>query len=131
LRFLALLDIFVELVTVIVLPFCQPNNSSLTALKWIKRHYSVLEEVGEDCLYMDTDSVIFVDRDRAHVNRLPIGNYLGGLTNEIPVKDIVLPFCQPNNSSLTALKWIKRLLAKLKVKPRTLQISLPFPVLNE
>lgn len=36
---------------------------------------------------MDTDSVIFVDKDRAHVNRLPIGNYLGELTNEIPVKD--------------------------------------------
>jgi hypothetical protein len=34
-------------------------------------------------------------------------------------------------SSLTPLKWIKRLLAKLKVKPRTLQISLLFPVLNE
>lgn len=36
---------------------------------------------------MGTDSVIFVDKDRAHVNRLPIGNYLGELTNEIPVKD--------------------------------------------
>lgn len=36
---------------------------------------------------MGTDSVIFVDKDRAHVNRLPIGNYLGELANEIPVKD--------------------------------------------
>jgi len=49
--------------------------------------YSVLEEVGEDCLYMDTDSVIFVEREGSHVKKLPIGNFLGELTNEISSKE--------------------------------------------
>lgn len=48
--------------------------------------YSVLEEIGEDCLYMDTDSVIFIDRAHQHTKRLPIGDYLDQLTNEIPSK---------------------------------------------
>lgn len=48
--------------------------------------YSILEEIGEDCLYMDTDSVIFVDRAHKHTMRLPVGNYLGELTNEISSK---------------------------------------------
>jgi len=51
--------------------------------------YSVLEEVGEDCLYMDTDSVIFVDRNHTHVDRLQIGNFLGELTNEIPSDEYI------------------------------------------
>ena len=49
--------------------------------------YDVLEELGEDCLYMDTDSVIFVDRNDIHVQNLPIGDYLGELTNEIQSKE--------------------------------------------
>jgi len=57
--------------------------ASFTTMWARLRLYSVLEEVGEDCLYMDTDSVIFVDRNGAHVKNLPIGNYLGELTNEI------------------------------------------------
>jgi len=51
--------------------------------------YSVLEEVEEDCLYMDTDSVIFVDRNHTHVDRLQIGNFLGELTNEIPSDEYI------------------------------------------
>lgn len=51
---------------------------------WVRlRLYNVLEEVDKDRLYMDTDSVVFVDRNGKHVTALPIGNYLGELTNEI------------------------------------------------
>ena len=57
--------------------------ASFTTMWARLRLYSVLEEIGEDCLYMDTDSVIFVDRNGTHVQNLPVGNYLGELTNEI------------------------------------------------
>ncbi|CAC5412403.1 unnamed protein product [Mytilus coruscus] len=45
--------------------------------------YKVLEKTDENALYVDTDSVIFVDRNKEITNTLPIGNYLGELTNEI------------------------------------------------
>lgn len=34
---------------------------------------------------MDTESVIVCDKHLTHVNRFPIGNYLGELTNVIPL----------------------------------------------
>lgn len=47
--------------------------------------YSILEEIGDDCLYMDTDAVIFIDRAHGHIKWFPVGYYLGELTNEIPL----------------------------------------------
>ncbi|XP_063446821.1 uncharacterized protein LOC134726353 [Mytilus trossulus] len=49
--------------------------------------YKVLEKTDENTLYVDTDSVIFVDRNKQITNTLPIGNYLGELTNEISTED--------------------------------------------
>ncbi|CAC5370198.1 unnamed protein product [Mytilus coruscus] len=49
--------------------------------------YDLLMLTGESALYVDTDSIIFVDKDKAITNKLPIGNLLGELTNEIPKED--------------------------------------------
>lgn len=70
------------------------------------RLYSVLEKVGEDCLYMDTDSIIFVDRADSHAKNLPIGNYLGELTNEIsPIEGYIVKYNSggPKNYSFRTL----------------------------
>ena len=42
--------------------------------------YGVLDMLGERCLYYDTDSVIYVNDGTVHV---PLGDYLGDLTNEL------------------------------------------------
>ena len=51
------------------------------------RLYELLEMTQEKALYVDTDSIIFVDNDRTITKTLPIGNYLGELTNEIAPED--------------------------------------------
>jgi len=47
------------------------------------RLYSLLELTQRGALYVDTDSIIFVDKDKTVTKKLPVGNYLGELTNEI------------------------------------------------
>lgn len=49
--------------------------------------YSVLDKLNENILYFDTDSVIFKAKKSDDLSYLPIGNYLGELTNEIKTKD--------------------------------------------
>lgn len=49
--------------------------------------YDVLERFGEKVLYFDTDSVIFKTCKSDELRYLPIGNYLGELTNEITAED--------------------------------------------
>ncbi|VDI57140.1 Hypothetical predicted protein [Mytilus galloprovincialis] len=49
--------------------------------------YNVMEQVGHNTLYVDTDSIIFCDKDKIISKTLPIGNYLGQLTNEISPED--------------------------------------------
>lgn len=49
--------------------------------------YDLLEHTGTNTLYVDTDSVIFFDKDKIITKTLPIGNYLGQLTNEILPED--------------------------------------------
>lgn len=44
--------------------------------------YQVLESIGEDVLYFDTDSVIFVEKKNA-VSPIKTGDYLGELTDEL------------------------------------------------
>ena len=51
------------------------------------RLYELLEVTQERALYVDTDSIIFVVNDRTITKTLPIGNYLGELTNEIAPED--------------------------------------------
>ncbi|VDH94115.1 Hypothetical predicted protein [Mytilus galloprovincialis] len=46
-----------------------------------------MEQVGHNTLYVDTDSIIFCDKDKIISKTLPIGNYLGQLTNEISPED--------------------------------------------
>ena len=48
--------------------------------------YSVLEQVQERCLYMDTDSCVYVSRPNAPDP--PLGDYLGDLTSELECKDV-------------------------------------------
>lgn len=49
--------------------------------------YDLLMLTGKQALYVDTDSIIFVDHDKTITNTLPIGNFLGELTNEIAAED--------------------------------------------
>lgn len=49
--------------------------------------YSVLDKLNESMLYFDTDSVLFKAKMSDDLNYLPIGNYLGELTNEIKPED--------------------------------------------
>lgn len=49
--------------------------------------YSVLDKLNESVLYFDTDSVLFKAKMSDDLNYLPIGNYLGELTNEIKPED--------------------------------------------
>ena len=45
--------------------------------------YDLLDKLGENVLYYDTDTVIFVENEE-NKNIIKIGNYLGELTNELP-----------------------------------------------
>ncbi|XP_062568063.1 uncharacterized protein LOC134230308 [Saccostrea cucullata] len=49
--------------------------------------YSVLDKLNENVLYFDTDSVIFKAKQSDDLSYLPIGNYLGELTNEISAQE--------------------------------------------
>jgi hypothetical protein len=51
------------------------------------RLYSVLDRLGENVLYFDTDSVIFRTHNYDDLQYLPIGNFLGELTDEITQED--------------------------------------------
>ncbi|KAM4028544.1 uncharacterized protein ACNLHF_023858 [Anomaloglossus baeobatrachus] len=52
--------------------------------------YSVLDKLQERCLYHDTDSVIFVQKDGEWSP--PLGDYLGELTSEIPDDTYITEF---------------------------------------
>ena len=54
-------------------------TTSLARLKL----YALLEKLQQRVLYFDTDSVLYTVKP--HEKTLPLGNYLGELTNEIPV----------------------------------------------
>lgn len=49
--------------------------------------YDLLKLTGKNALYVDTDSIVYVDINRTITKTLSIGNYLGQLTNEIPPED--------------------------------------------
>ena len=50
---------------------------------WARLHLlEVLYQVGQSCLYYDTDSVIYVDREEDPCP-VKLGDYLGELTNEL------------------------------------------------
>ena len=49
--------------------------------------YDLLVLTGQNALYVDTDSIVFVDINKTITNTLPAGNYLGQLTNEIQPED--------------------------------------------
>lgn len=49
--------------------------------------YSLLEICQKNTLYLDTDSIIFYNNHSTITSKLPIGNYLGELTNEISPDD--------------------------------------------
>lgn len=51
------------------------------------RLYEALELTGQDTIYMDTDSVIYMDK-----GQLPMGPYLGDLTNELDEGDYITEF---------------------------------------
>lgn len=48
------------------------------------RLLDVLHQVGERCLYFDTDSIIFIEKkDDQNQSPVELGDYLGDLTNEL------------------------------------------------
>ncbi|CAC5406995.1 unnamed protein product [Mytilus coruscus] len=67
--------------------------------------YKVLEKTDENALYVDTDSVIFVDRNKEITNTLPIGNYLGELTNEISTEVGYITHFVSGSPEITPTRW--------------------------
>jgi hypothetical protein len=64
---------------------CLSSNIFIAAFTtcWARlKLYEVLETAGEDVLYYDTDSCIFIERSDT-VNRIQLGDYLGQLTSEL------------------------------------------------
>ena len=49
--------------------------------------YELLDMTRSKTIYVDTDSIIYSDINTMITSRLPIGNYLGKLTNEISSED--------------------------------------------
>jgi DNA polymerase elongation subunit (family B) len=68
---------------------CKTNIflASFTTAHARLRLFGVLDRLGENVLYFDTDSVIFKTLKCDDLHYLPIGNYLGELTNEITPED--------------------------------------------
>lgn len=68
---------------------CKTNIflASFTTAHARLRLFSVLDRLGESVLYFDTDSIIFKTLKSDDLHYLPIGNYLGELTNEIKAED--------------------------------------------
>ena len=48
--------------------------------------YKLLDKIGENVLYFDTDSVLFVS-DETKSEKIETGNFLGELTNELEKKN--------------------------------------------
>ena len=51
--------------------------------------YGILQKVGRKCLYYDTDSVIYIDDGTLTI---PLGDFLGDLTNELMDGEHILEF---------------------------------------
>ncbi|KAG8147230.1 putative DNA polymerase protein, partial [Naja naja] len=71
----------------------QPTKSTCTNFYYAYARlelYSLLERLGDRCLYHDTDSVIFISREGAWSPSL--GDYLGQLTSEIPPNTSITEF---------------------------------------
>lgn len=68
---------------------CKTNIflASFTTAHARLRLFSVLDRLGESVLYFDTDSIIFKTLKSDDLHYLPVGNYLGELTNEIKAED--------------------------------------------
>ena len=72
---------------------CQPEDNKTniylatftTCLARLKL-YSVLEKIDRNVLYYNTDSVIYVSKTGE--NDIPLGDYLGELTNELETGEL-------------------------------------------
>ncbi|KAK3099339.1 hypothetical protein FSP39_002841 [Pinctada imbricata] len=81
-------------------PLFLPNDiktniflASFTTMWARLRLYEILDVLDRDVLYYDTDSVIFRCDGSSTLEKLPIGNFLGELTNEVDSQDHIVLFC--------------------------------------
>ena len=70
---------------------CQSFNTNVTiaafCTSWARlKLWSVMQKLGKRVLYHDTDSIIFSVKDGEYV--LPLGTYLGQLTDELTCKEL-------------------------------------------
>lgn len=74
--------------------------------------YKVLDQLGEDVLYHDTDSVIYICRPG--VNEVPLGDYLGELTDELDPGDYIQEFVSggPKNYAYRTLAGKEKVCVK-------------------
>lgn len=75
--------------------FQEPMNTNLAIAAFTTAHarlrlYDILEKLQERVLYMDTDSVIFIDDGIGKT--LPMGNLLGEMTDELDKDDYIVEF---------------------------------------
>jgi len=61
--------------------------------------YEYIKKLGDAVLYFDTDSIVFLyDPEKPHIN-LPLGNFLGDLTDEVPRGTYITEFCSTGPKS--------------------------------
>ena len=53
--------------------------------------YNLMDSLGENVLYVDTDSCIYVSKQDSY--KPPLGHYLGELTSEVPEGSFIKQFC--------------------------------------
>ena len=76
---------------------CQPEDNKTNIYLatfttcWARlKLYSILEKIDRNVLYYDTDSVIYVSKTGE--NDVPLGDYLGELTNELETGEHIIEF---------------------------------------
>lgn len=77
------------------------------------RLYAAMEAVGENVLYCDTDSVIYVERE-GEKSELVVGNCLGDLTDELEEDDFIVEFVATGPKSYAYRTWQGKTECKVK-----------------
>lgn len=68
--------------------------------------YDVMDQLGERCLYSDTDCIIFVQRP-GDTYQPPLGDFLGEFTNELKQGHHIVEFCSGARKIMGARRiWV-------------------------
>jgi hypothetical protein len=87
---------------------------AVTTTAWARiRLYNELRKVGRRIVYCDTDSLIYEKSDNEKEN-LPVGPYLGDLTNELDEDDVIIDFVSSGPKSYAYRTKKGKVVVKMK-----------------